>query len=112
MRFPTGCRLLVLHWTLIIAFLIIAASYGLGLRIPGMATVAIAILLLALGLAVVASLFALTKRCSRCGECLSDQLPRQPLGGIDGLVLDKRSRAIVRIAIAGRYQCTRCGHWN
>lgn len=79
LRFHTGCRLIVLHWASILAFLLIAMSNGLGLRFPGMATAAIGLLLLALSLAVVASAFALSKRCARCGERLNDQLPKQPL---------------------------------
>lgn len=111
-RFSTACRLLVLHWGAVLAFLALAASYGMGVRFIWMNVAAIGIIGLALGLGVTAFLLMSSRRCDKCGAKMSDQLPPTPLAGIDGLVLDKRSRAVIDIAIRGKYQCTACGHWN
>lgn len=111
-KFPTVCRLLVLHWITVLAFLVIVASYGLGFRFAWITYAGVGAIGAALGLGVTAFLLMSNLRCSKCGAKLNDQLPRPPLAGVDGMVLDKRSREIVDIAIAGKYRCAVCGDWS
>lgn len=103
-----------MHWAVGVAFLVIAASHGLGFHFEWMGSNAIAGGIIGVMLVLGATGIWLMSymRCAKCGAKLNDQLPRTPLTGIDGLLLDKRSRAIVDIAIAGKYQCTACGYWN
>lgn len=111
-RFSTACRLLVLHWITALTFLILLAGYSVGVRFIWMNTVSVGLIALSLGLGVTSFVAMSSRRCDKCGARISDQLPQTPFAGIDGLVLDKRSRAVLEIAICNKYRCTICGHWN
>jgi hypothetical protein len=101
-----------MHWAAGIAFLILAATYSFGFRFPWMNELAIGIIVVAITVGLGAFFAMSYKRCDICEEKLGGQLPKQPVVGIDELFINKWVRAVVSIALDGKYKCTTCGHWN
>lgn len=111
MSLVSGCRLVVLHWLLLLGFLLFLIAHQFGGITVNATPVGALLMVSSLICAAAALLFGFKEHCGKCGSLLADQLPKQPVAGIEGLLLDQRSKAIIATAIKGRFRCGVCGNW-
>lgn len=111
LRLVSGCRLVVLHWLLLLVFLLFLLAHELVGGSSAATAVGVLLILSSLFCAALALLGGFRERCSKCDARLADQLPKQPLVGVEGVLFDRRTKAIIFTAIEGRFRCEVCGNW-
>lgn len=112
LRLVSGCRLVVMHWLLLLCFLLFLVVHQFGGFTLLSTSIGLLLMVSSLLCAAVALLFGFREHCSRCGSTLANQLPKQPIAGVEGFLLDRKSKAIIATAIRGRYRCEVCGNWS